>query len=88
MENILFAYLGCMTAFTFLLYAIDKRRAVRGAWRIPEATLLGCSMLGGAVGGLLGMLIARHKIRRWYFRATNICFSAAYIGLVVWVVLV
>ncbi len=88
MEYILFSFLGFMTVVTFLLYAIDKRRAVRGGWRIPEATLLGCSIFGGAVGGLIAMFLVRHKTRRAYFRLTNVCFSAAYIALVLWVVLV
>ncbi len=87
MENILLAYLCCMTAFTFFLYAIDKHRAVRGKYRIPEATLLGCSILGGAVGGLVGMYLTRHKTKHWYFRVVNVCFSVVYILLFAWLLL-
>lgn len=54
--------------FTFLLFAVDKWKAKRGAWRIPEATLLGFSLFGGALGGVLGMHLCHHKIRKPRFR--------------------
>lgn len=49
------------------LFCLDKARAVRGAWRIPEKVLLGCSAVGGAAGGLLGMRVAHHKTRKPLF---------------------
>ncbi len=85
-ENNLLALLGFMTVLTFVLYAIDKGRAIRGKWRIPEATLLGCSIFGGAIGGLLGMYLTRHKTKHWYFRVVNLCFSVAYVIVIVWLI--
>lgn len=64
----LLAYLAAVNIVTFVLFCVDKRRAMRQAWRIPEGVLLGFSLVGGAAGGLLGMLVAHHKVRKAYFR--------------------
>ncbi len=64
----LVAYLACINLLTFFLFCVDKRRARRGAWRIPEKTLLGFSAAGGAAGGLLAMHIAHHKTRKPAFK--------------------
>ena len=50
------------------LMGIDKRRAIRGAWRISEASLFTAALLGGALGCILGMNYFRHKTRHWYFK--------------------
>jgi len=50
-----------MSVLDFILMGIDKWRAKRGAWRIPEITLIAFAVLFGAPGGYLGMLIFRHK---------------------------
>ena len=52
---------------TFALMGIDKRRSVRGAFRIPEATLFAIAIIGGSLGSILGMHIFRHKTKHWYF---------------------
>ena len=65
-------YLALINLFTFFLYAADKRRARRGAWRVPEKALLGFSLLGGAVGGLAAMQCFRHKTKHFYFYAVNV----------------
>ena len=46
---------------------IDKWKARKGAFRIPEATLFIIAIIGGSVGSILGMYIFRHKTRHWYF---------------------
>ena len=51
----------------FSLFGIDKHRAKRSAWRIPEKTLLLSAFLGGSAGALLGMLLFRHKTRHKKF---------------------
>ena len=51
----------------FILMGVDKRRAIRHAWRIPEAHLFGCAILGGSLGSILGMYTFRHKTKHWYF---------------------
>lgn len=52
----------------FSLMGIDKRRARRHLWRIPEKTLFLVVSLGGGIGGTLGMFFFRHKTKHWYFR--------------------
>ena len=46
---------------------IDKSKAKRHAWRIPEKILFGVSFLGGSIGTWLGMYLFRHKTKHWYF---------------------
>ncbi len=62
-----FLYLGAVNIVGFFIMGIDKKRAVRGAWRIPEATLFFCALLGGSLGSILGMRFFHHKTRHWYF---------------------
>ena len=67
-------YLGLiilMSFITFILYVTDKRRALKNKWRIKERTLLLSSFLCGAIGGLCGMYLARHKTKHWYFVVVN-----------------
>ena len=60
-------WLIAINLVTFAVYGIDKRRARRGAWRVPEKTLFLLPLLGGSVGALLGMRVFRHKTKHWYF---------------------
>ena len=52
----------------FTLMGVDKKRAIRGAWRISEASLILTALLGGALGCTLGMKHFRHKTKHWYFK--------------------
>ena len=61
-------YLVIMNLLGFAMMGIDKKRAVRGAWRISEASLFLVAFLGGALGCTLGMRHFRHKTRHWYFK--------------------
>ena len=56
----------------FWLYASDKMRAQNGLWRMPEKLLLAVGFFCGAIGGLCGMSIFRHKTKHWYFYLVNI----------------
>lgn len=60
-----------MSLITFLLYMIDKKRAVKNKWRIKEITLLMFSCLFGAFGGIIAMYKFRHKTKHWYFIVVN-----------------
>ena len=51
----------------FLLMGIDKWKARKGAFRIPESTLFIIAIIGGSIGSILGMYTFRHKTRHWYF---------------------
>ena len=66
--KILIIYLLIINIIGFVLMGIDKQRAIRGAWRISEASLFLTAFLGGALGCTLGMHGFRHKTKHWYFR--------------------
>ena len=70
---------------TFTVYGVDKAKARRGAWRVPEKTLFLLPLLGGSVGALLGMLVFRHKTKHWYFAWGIPLILLAQIALAVWV---
>lgn len=73
-----------LSLLAFILYGVDKQKAKRGAWRIPEKTLLLASFLGGALGGIAAMQIFRHKTKHWYFHAVNLLGLAWQVGLVIY----
>lgn len=60
-------YLILMNAAAFLLMLVDKQKAKKKKWRIPEATLMGVAALGGSVGALAGMYAFRHKTKHTKF---------------------
>ena len=60
-------YLIVINVLTFLLYGIDKWKARRGKWRIPEDTLIWLAIAGGSIGALLGMYLFRHKTQHRKF---------------------
>lgn len=69
-HQILIATLIAINIIAFIVVGSDKRRAVRGATtkRIPEGALFFFGSLCGSVGVYIGMLVFRHKIRKWYFQ--------------------
>jgi uncharacterized membrane protein YsdA (DUF1294 family) len=80
---IVFAAIAFMSIVSFILYGVDKRKAKREAWRIPEAVLLGWGFFGGAIGALCGMKVFRHKTKHWYFWAVNILGLILHIAAIV-----
>lgn len=64
---IVIAYLVVINIAGFASMGIDKSKAKRHAWRIPEATLFSIALLGGSIGSILGMQLFRHKTKHWYF---------------------
>jgi len=68
--NVIFlltGYIAIVNLIGFLLMGIDKRKAVKHAFRIPEATLFTIALIGGSIGSIAGMYFFRHKTRHWYF---------------------
>ena len=61
-------YLVTVNALAFLLMLSDKHRAIKKSFRIPEVVLIGCALVGGSIGSLIGMFMFRHKIRHSRFR--------------------
>ena len=78
-------YLAAVNLVAFTVYGVDKAKARRGAWRIPEKTLFLLPLLGGSVGALLGILVFRHKTKHWYFVWGIPLILLAQIALAVWV---
>jgi len=65
---IILGYFLIMNVIGFVIMGMDKWRAKRRAWRIPEATLFAVCIFGGSIGSTLGMFSFRHKTKHWYFR--------------------
>ena len=83
---LLVAYILVINFIAFLLMGIDKRRAIKHAFRIPEATLFLFAIMGGSIGSILGMYTFRHKTRHWYFIAINTAALTVQIILLAWLV--
>lgn len=77
------AYYLIINIAAFAIYGYDKFSAKRGGWRTPEAVLLGLSIMGGAFGGLLAMLLFRHKTRHTVFWIANLVGCAVHLYLIV-----
>jgi len=67
MTEAIFVTLLLINLFGFILVAIDKRRARKGMWRIPEKNFFIISALGGFPGVYSGLFIFRHKTRHIKF---------------------
>lgn len=65
-RNILLYFLF-INLFGFLIMWIDKRKAEKGRWRIPEKTLFIVTALGGGIGTIAGMYTFRHKTQKLNF---------------------
>jgi len=57
-------YIISINIVTFIMFVIDKQKAKRNQWRIPESQLLFFSLLGGSIGGLIAMKIVKHKTKK------------------------
>lgn len=60
-------YLAVMNVLGLIIMGIDKTRAKKEKWRVPEKTLFLISVLGGSIGTWGGMYLFRHKTKHWYF---------------------
>ena len=80
-------YLAVVNLAAFALMGVDKRRAKRGAWRIPERTLFLPAILGGSPGAILGMQVFRHKTRHRQFMIGMpliLLVQLVIVGLLIW----
>ena len=60
-------YFVIINIIGFLIMFIDKQKAKRGAWRIPEKTIFIITALGGGIGTIAGMYAFRHKTQKLQF---------------------
>ena len=65
---LILCYLLLINLIGFIKMGVDKKRAIRGAFRISEASLFFTAAIGGSIGSILGMYCFRHKTRHWYFQ--------------------
>ncbi len=65
--TILLVYMIIINLIGFSLMGIDKYKAKKRAFRIPEATLFIVAAFGGSIGSIIGMYTFHHKTRHWYF---------------------
>ena len=84
LKLIVLALLAVVNAVSLTLMGVDKRRAKRHAWRIPEKTLFLAAGCFGALGGTLGMFLFHHKTKHWYFRIGFPVLLAAQTVLILW----
>ena len=71
-----------LNAITCILYGIDKWKAIHGAWRIREVTLLTWAALGGSLGAFLGMHLFHHKTRHKKFCILVPLFMVIHLSLI------
>lgn len=65
--TLLIVYFGAMNIIGLFLMGLDKYKAKKHLWRIPESTLFIIAVIGGSIGCIIGMHAFRHKTRHWYF---------------------
>ena len=68
MNSILLFFIIGINVITFVVYGIDKLKAKKGKWRIPEATLLLLAIVGGSIGAWCGMKVWHHKTMHKKFK--------------------
>ena len=78
-------YLLLINAAAFVLMLVDKRKARKNRWRIPERTLILSAAFGGSIGALLGMYTFRHKTKHLKFTLGIPAILIAQIALAIWI---
>jgi uncharacterized membrane protein YsdA (DUF1294 family) len=73
----------CLNLLTMLVFWWDKRRAIAGGRRIPEADLLGLALFGGSPGALLARRLFRHKTRKQPFSTQLMLIVAIQLGALI-----
>ena len=85
--KLLLSYLVLINAIGLVIMLADKLKAKAGAWRIPEATLMGVAAIGGCFGALAGMYLFRHKTRHPKFSVGLPVLCVLYVLLLGWLAL-
>ena len=85
MAEIIFYYLIAINIITLLVYGIDKLKARKSQWRIPESTLLLLAVIGGSIGAWLGMKVWHHKTMHKKFKYGVPLIIAIQIGIYLYI---
>jgi uncharacterized membrane protein YsdA (DUF1294 family) len=81
---ILGCYMAVMNLLTFMVFAIDKLKARLESRRVPESVLFMLCLVGGIWGGLLAMVLTRHKVSKGSFMRVIfilLVINLAYVGM-------
>lgn len=84
--QVLIPYLIIINAISCILMLVDKYKAKKNLWRIPEATLMGFAAAGGSVGALAGMYLVRHKTKHLKFTVGIPIFLFIHILILTWLI--
>lgn len=84
LQNVGLGYITMMSLIGFITMGMDKYKAKKNAWRIPERTLLLVAFLGGGIGSFLGMHLFRHKTKHGKFLSLLPISAVLYLLLVLW----
>jgi len=79
----LYKYMIIINVISFIIYAIDKRLAIKKRTRVPEAILLFLSIIGGSLGSLIAMYLVHHKTKKWYFVLINLGLTVLYSYIII-----
>ena len=67
LSKVLVFYYAAINIVLLILMGVDKAKAKKNKWRVKEATLIVCALLGGGTGGFVGMKLFHHKTRKLQF---------------------
>ena len=87
LQIVILSYLLIINLIAFILYGIDKKRAIRNEFRIRESVLLWLARLGGGIGSWIGLKLFRHKTKHTKFRIVVPLWTLIWIIAVVFAVL-
>lgn len=87
LPHIVLIYLAVINLVTFFVYGIDKWKAKKSKWRVPEATLLGLAVVGGSIGAWLGMKAWHHKTLHRKFKYGIPAIIIAQLALIVYFII-
>lgn len=83
MKVALISYIVVLSLILCVFMYMDKQRAIKKEWRIRESTLFVLAFLGGALGGVLGMYLFRHKTKHNSFAFGFPLLGAVHVFLIV-----
>ncbi len=85
-QNIII-YFIVINLIGFFVMWLDKRKAIKGSWRIPEKTLFLITALGGGIGTIAGMYTFRHKTKKLRFVIGFPFITILEIILIIWLII-